>query len=126
MFSDRLRAPLKNVRWSWGAVSKTGDAYLRVWADEIETIDGKRCARLTNHSAFKNKPKHPGYRERNEHVSMIKCGTKAYAVLCRAENAGAAPRKIASFDRKQLLVGGTVIQDSHGDDWLEIVGTRKV
>ena len=31
-----LGAPLKNYRWSWGAVSPVGEVNLRVWTDELE------------------------------------------------------------------------------------------
>ena len=126
-FDKELNAPLKNSRWSWGAVSVSGGAvYLRVWADEFETRDAKRWARLTRRAAFVDRPNHPGWLERKEHVLMVVEGAKSYAVVCRAKHPSGSPRQIASFNKKQVLVGGAVRTDCCGDHWLEIVDRRKM
>ena len=75
---EQLDAPLKSVRWSWGAVSKTGEVYLRVWQDEFEKNGGKLWARLTRHSAFVARPRiHPGWQERLRHVATEDCPPRA-------------------------------------------------
>ena len=38
---EKLGAPLRNFRWSWGAVSESGDAYLAVWTDQFRRIKEK-------------------------------------------------------------------------------------
>lgn len=125
-FDKQLNAPLRNPRWSWGAVSDSGEVYLRVWADEFETKDGKPWVRLTRRSAYADKPKHLGWLERQEHVSMVVGGAKSYAVVCRKKDPNVRPRQIESFNKKQVLVGGAVTTDSCGDSWLEIVDRRKI
>ena len=42
----KLRAPLNNPRWSWGAVSEEGIVVLRVWGDQRENINGKLFVRV--------------------------------------------------------------------------------
>lgn len=125
-FAKQLNAPLANGRWSWGAQCPSGGIYLRVWADEFKSMDGKRWARLTRQSAFADRSSHPGWAERKRHVAVVAGGAKAYAVVCRAKDPKAATRQIASFKRDAVLVGGTVRVDSHGDHWLEIVGRKAV
>lgn len=123
---ERLGAPLRNVRWSWGAVTATGDVYLKVWTDELVTKDGKRWARLTRHSAFADRPGNLGWLERKKHVSMVEQGARSYALLCRAEDPQAETRTIASFDNRSLFVGGSVLTDPEGDHWLELVERRRL
>jgi hypothetical protein len=67
-------APLKNNRWSWGAVSTTGDVYLRVWGDEFRRINDKQCARITNHKKRESEEGNErlGWIERLEHIELIK------------------------------------------------------
>lgn len=122
----RIGAPLKNMRWSWGAVSDNGDVYLKVWADEFDRVDGRLWARLTRHSAFAQNPGHPGWLERKRHVAMVQQGAKSFAIKCRAKDTNANPRTIASIDDKRLFIGGAVCTDSEGDSWLELVETRRL
>ena len=115
------------MRWSWGAVSKTGEVYLRVWQDEFEKNCGKLWARLTRHSAFVARPRiHPGWQERLRHVALVESAVKSYALVLRAKDPAATTRKIAGFDHKEMRVGGEVRTDCQGDHWLEIVGRMKL
>ena len=122
---EKLGAPLKSIFWSWGAVSKGGDVYLRVWQDESRMIDGKRTIRVTHHGAFENDPENLGYKERLKHIELIREGAKSYCVLCRAKDVNSRPREIRDFDAKLIRIGGELIQDGE-DYWLEIVATKKV
>ena len=120
-FFHSLGASLNNTRWSWGAEHpKTGDIYFRVWTDELATIQGVMCARLTHHAAFTSKPSDNGYRERQEHVAKVKQGAKAYVVLCHdpARAVSGKPRRIHSHCNSVIL--GVRIRFLGGDDWLEI------
>ena len=120
-FRDRLGAPLVNARWSWGAISpSTGQVYLRVWDDERGTLGGRRCVRITD-GEFPD-PADLGDRERHAHVQEIERGVKPYCVILTAVDPGESPRKIKSFDKTALLVGGALIKDSAGRFWLEEAG----
>ena len=114
-----LGAPLKNYRWSWGAVSPAGDIYLRVWTDELGIIDETLCARLTNHEAYAHGDRRsPGYEERKEHVARIGAGARAFCILCEAIDARSSPRKIKAFSKR--LFPGVRVVDFDGDQWLEL------
>ena len=121
----KVGAPLKNDRWSWGAVSEGGDVYLRVWQDEFRTIDGKQTVRVTAHKEFENDPKNLGYNERLKHVDKIRAGAKSFCILCLAKDPNSQPREIKDFDDKEIFVGGELIQDGE-DCWLELTQRIKV
>ena len=116
---QKLGAPLKNTRWSWGAVSEEGDVYLRVWVDEFRKIDDKQTVRVTRHRTSRSNPEKAGHKERLEHVAQIGAGAKSFCVLCEAKDPNNHPRELASFDNKTILVGGKLIQDGE-DFWLEL------
>lgn len=127
-FEQRLGAPLRNHRWSWGAVSpSTGDVYLRVWDDEFEMVGGRRCVRLVephdpSHLTGTGRA-HPGARERQAHVQAIRRkDARAFGVILTAVDRQAAPRRMASFLETSLLVGGEVVEDEEGGVWLEDAG----
>jgi len=121
----KVGAPLKNTRWSWGAVSETGDVFLRVWADERKQLDDKLTVRVTHHKVFADQPENLGYQERLQHIALIGAGARTFCILCRAKDTNAVPRELASFDRRMLFVAGDVI-DFDGDSWLELIKRIKV
>ena len=116
---QKLGAPLKNTRWSWGAVSEEGDVYLRVWVDEFRKIDDKQTVRVTRHRTSGSNPENVGHKERLEHVAQIGAGAKSFCILCVAKDPNSHPRELASFDKKSIFVGGKLIQDGE-DFWLEL------
>ena len=120
-FRDRLGAPLVDPGWSGGAVSpSTGHVYLRVWEDELGTLKGRRCVRITD-SGLPD-PADPGDRERHAHVQEIERGVKPYCVMLTAVDPQESPRRMKSFDETALLVGGELLKDSDGRFWLEDAG----
>ena len=120
-FRDRLGAPLVDTGWSWGAISpSTGHVYLRVWDDELGTLKGRRCVRITDSEL--PDPADPGDRERHAHVQEIERGVKPYCVVLTAVDPRESPRRIKSFDETALLVGGALVRDSEGRVWLEDAG----
>ena len=121
----RVGAPLKNTRWSWGAVSENGDVFLRIWSDQFRQADDKRVVRVTHHAAFANDPENLGYKERLEHVALIAGGARSFCFLCKAIDPNAHPRRLASFDERTLFVGGILIQESE-DSWLEVTQRIKI
>ena len=111
-------APLKNIRWSWGAVSENNDIFLRVWENELAIIEDKRFYRVTHLAVYKNKMSHPGIRERLDHVGRIRSGADSYMIKCRAKNPKAVPREFKDFDVSHIGVGGKLI-NIEGDNWLQ-------
>jgi hypothetical protein len=56
----QLRAPLVNLRWSWGGISSDGAVVLRVWGDETVSLTGRRFVRLINRQAYEGAPENLG------------------------------------------------------------------
>ena len=94
----KLRAPLNNPRWSWGAVSEEGIVILRVWGDQRENINGKLFVRVTHHKRFEDDPENFGYKERLKHVALIGDGARSYCIQCVAKDPSAI-RMVFSYGR---------------------------
>lgn len=122
---ERLGAPFRNPRWSWGAVSDSGNVYLAVWTDQFRRIKEKDFVRLTHNKASANKPRNLGYLERLQHVALIDKGARSYCVLCTVKDELESPRRMLDFDREELLVGGELIKHD-GDWWLEDKGREPI
>ena len=116
---NNLRAPLKNVRWSWGAVREgSGEVILRVWSDEVREIDGNSYVRVTNMAHFGGS-KHPGFRERLRHIALLRSGTGGLLFFCWAKDTTVIPRVIAGFEEK--LARTTDIIEIRDDTWVGFV-----
>lgn len=124
---ERLRAPLANARWSWGAVRPSdGVVFLRVWQDESKRIDGRLFMRITANNYFQNNdPKNLGWQERLRHVALIRGGSASYMVMCVSIDQSASPREVQSFNKEEIFRGGQVI-DTDGDTWLELLARVSV
>jgi hypothetical protein len=118
---ERLRAPLVNARWSWGAVRQSdGVVFLRVWQDEIKRDDGRLFMRITANDYFQNNdPTNLGWQERLRHVALVRGGAASYMVMCVAKDANASPREVQSFNKNEVFRGGQLV-DADGDTWLEL------
>ena len=120
-FFRKLKAPLKNVRWSWGAKRSDGAVFLRIWKDHICLIEDTRCARVTYHKPHDHDARrNPGHRERLEHVLLIQNGARCYLLMCEATDEKSVPRKIKSFNEETVFQGGRVV-DHDGEQWVEIL-----
>lgn len=123
-FFQRLDAPLRNVRWSWGAKRESdGAIFLRVWQDECRRLEGSMRVRVSVPKEVSRNEGKPGREERKEHIAEIRGGAPTYLIMCRAENPGAHPRTIAGFNSSEVFVGGEVIEDGDGC-WVEIIDRR--
>jgi hypothetical protein len=101
-FFESLGAPLKNVRWSWGARRpKDGVIFLRAWKDEY------------------------GYRERQAHIRQIESGARCVIVMCEAQDASASPRALKTFDTRTLIEGRD-IEIASGKTWIRVIGHKRV
>lgn len=113
-FTDILRANLRNPQWSWGAVDPmTNRVYLRVWEDDIQSIeDGERALLVSDEWRHLSKSKN-GLRERDRHIAAIREGATGFGVLCTAvAPRPTEPRKIASFDDTIVLQLGVITEDN--------------
>ncbi|AXA83673.1 hypothetical protein DCD74_02295 [Lysobacter oculi] len=123
-FFDSIGAPLANTRWSWGAVRNDGAVALRVWQDGTARKDGKLLVQITHLEKYGDGRGRDnlGYAERLAHVELIRNGAKTYFVMCRAKDPSVhdAPRQIASFNDKEIFIGGPVLTID-GETWVEIV-----
>ncbi len=118
-FAEILEAPLRNARWSWGAVHPdTGAVYLRVWEGEIRTVNGIRYARLGTRLKPGRSPSRPGYRQRLEHVELIRQGAPARCILCRENDPPVNGRRIRPFCNTPIR--GLRVCRFDGEDWLAL------
>jgi putative restriction endonuclease len=119
-FTEALKAPLVNTRWSWGAVRKNSNqVFLRVWADQIDEATRPAKVAVLRVDWKKNTP---GYKERTRHVAAIQGGAKGYGLVCTAaDTAAVAERRIASFEDRYLLTLGN-LSECEGRIYAEIIG----
>ena len=121
-FFKRLHAPLANARWSWGSVRESDEiVFLRVWQDRKIKHDGRHFMMITHHEKFDGNKDNLGYKERNEHVELIRAGSKCFMVMCLVDDVDAAPRKIKSFNSKDIFIGGEILE-INGNTWMELAG----
>jgi hypothetical protein len=121
-----LGAPLHNVLWSWGAVRNSDNSvFLRVWQDgtkKFKQLDGRYYTWLCDED---DKDKSNGAIERRGHVALIENGSKAYLIMCKAQDEEAQSRTICGFDDETLHVGGELIRYD-GGIWIANIGKRPV
>jgi hypothetical protein len=124
VFSD-LGAPLRNVRWSWGAVnSKSGAVFLRVWADETRKHNGQNVVRLTNRAHFEGR-KSLGYAERTNHIQHLRNGRPGYLIFCEAKEPGKIPRRLKSY-RADLVFPTGGLCEVDGDIYVQYLDGESV
>ena len=119
---QKLGAPLKNSRWSWGSVRESdGVIFLRVWQDQKIRIDDKTYMLATHNAAYAGNESSPGYKERLAHLELAREGTKVYMIMCIVKDPDAVPRSVKSFIEDDVFLGGEVIEHE-GDSWIEQAG----
>ncbi len=110
-YTDILGANLSNMRWSWGAADPmTNRVFLRVWADQIETLkDGDRVLIALDQP---RRPS-PGFAERHTHLGQIQNGAEGFGVVCTAVDPDTyEARRIARFDYTTLLRLGNFTKEN--------------
>jgi len=123
-FRDVLKAKFVNTVWSWGALQpSTGRVFLRVWKDEIIPLDGGRFVYVLDNRTKKSH--RLGWVERARHVGQLRGGATGYGVVCVKRAKRDVNGSIASFDDKQLLKLGELIDDS-GKIYARVDGTVAV
>jgi hypothetical protein len=86
-FFESLGAPLKNVRWSWGAERRDGAVFLRGWEDHRFT-DASGEYVVVAHSTELGAGASPGWRERWQHIQRIAAGAPSFVVMCIPSRTG--------------------------------------
>ena len=104
-----LGMPLVNQRWSWG-VSNRNCVVLRVWQDE--RVKGENATVILRE--LPNLIDRLGYKERELHIREIQAGKPCYLIMCQAVDPDSEPRKIKAFNKKELFVGGKLLQIEEG------------
>ena len=90
-FFAHLGAPLRNYRWSWGAIDRQGRAILRAWRDETRIVGGETYILVARHSAYTDKQSHPGYQERLRHLDALRKNCPTFALIVEARDTDARP-----------------------------------
>jgi hypothetical protein len=116
---EKLGAPLANQRWSWGAERADETIFLRVWQDRKRKIGGDWYMMVTHHSAYTDNQGSSGYQERLRQVELVRNGAKCYMVMCLVADADESPRKIKSFNKDDVFLGGKLVE-ADGDTWLQL------
>ncbi|MGF6642460.1 HNH endonuclease [Paraburkholderia sp. GAS82] len=122
-FANTLQAPLRNIRWSWGAHNPdTGVVALRLWRDRIREREG-------DIEVFRERRSDDlGQKERVRHLEIIEHGARAFGVICDRDQAstGTEPTSIAFFDRESLLALGPISKGEDGVWHMKVLGTVAV
>lgn len=101
-FFERLGLPLKNKRWSWGAV-RDDVILLRTWEHEHSGRQ-KRVVVLQRPEAYLGRDSY-GLDERIRHLKQLWGGSSSgYTVIAKAKDPHAHPRKIAAFRDDAVFV----------------------
>jgi hypothetical protein len=116
-----LGAPLRNVRWSWGAVRPSdGTVFLRVWRDLVESRDGAWFVRIGNEEKLRADPRKAGRRERMEHLRLVAGGARCFLIMCQAKDPQANTREIDDFNRDQVFPAGRGLKEG-SQWWVEVL-----
>ena len=114
---ERLGAPLKNIRWSWGAVREVDQTViLRVWQLGTRKIEGKRFVWVASENS---NSENLGENERLEHIGLIRNGYRCLMVMCQAVDADVVPHTLQSFNKNEVFEGGELVA-YEGGIWLEL------
>ena len=119
-FFEKMGAPLKNKRWSWGAIRPSdGAVFLRAWQDQTHMENGELLIRVTDREAYADKPDDAGWKERLEHVECVRSDSPCYIVMCRVKDPTAFPREIDRCNTKEVFVGDRIVERD-GDFWVAV------
>jgi len=113
-----LGAPLRNSRWSWGAINPLKRTlFLSVWEDQIKLFGERRLVRVTAHADLNRKTDY-GYRERLSHLEAIRGGTQTFLIFCRTKSTTDRRRSLSTVNSRQLFPV-TSVEKFDIDDYLE-------
>ena len=124
-FFELLGAPLRNTRWSWGAVRADGAVFLRQWESDL-TIDddGLEYVRVAHRNHAPGPYEH-GWRERLHHIGLVRSGAPCFIVMLAAEDPKAAKKTVKTFDARSIIIGGRLVEKA-GATYLQVIDRRPV
>ena len=117
-----LGAPLRNPQWSWGALRPRDQTlFLVVWQDENRVQAGRQYSLIYNHTYWGDRTDSNGLNERQEHLALVRNGSRTYLIMALAEmpRADGTPRRILSVNSDEIFEGGALLEDPSGDVWME-------
>lgn len=115
----KVGAPLANQRWSWGSIRPDGAIVLRVWQDRKEKKEGRWYMMVAHHEKYADDGDALGYKERRAHIESIRAGATCYMIMCLASDTTESPRKIKSFNDRDIFVGGALLEHE-GNTYIEL------
>ena len=122
-FYKRLKAPLANIQWSWGAQAEDGTVILRGWLHEVRKIDGKYQYLVLDDSWNDTSPL--GYAERIKHLKLIEEGAKIRIVSMIVKDATQQIPHIKQYKSDALMIGTKIIRDGTLT-YVEVDGIEKL
>ncbi len=115
-FLSGLGFPLYKSRWSWGASSNLG-VILTTWEDDLDATG--RFVRVLGWRVQSRSL--PGLNERVDHLRTLWSGGLAgYAVVAKAKDTTANPRKIGSYDSQNVRTIVSLVAQPDGSVWAEL------
>ena len=118
---ESFEAPLKNVRWSWGAVDDKGTVFLRQWSTDL-VVEGGVESVVVARAHRPDDQANLGWQERKRHLDAVEDGAKCFIVVCEAKDPEARPRQVKAW-RDEVLVGGELQRRSDGSTHVLITGS---
>lgn len=112
LFSKKLKSPLLNARWSWGAINANNAVVLRVFQHEFEKRNVHIYSELWEDSLGKT--------ERKNHVDLVRLGSPLGLIVCLAENTSEGKERIKQFNEQEVFVSGRLIDDGV-NVWCEVI-----
>jgi 5-methylcytosine-specific restriction protein A len=119
-FCQSIGFPLKNIMWSWAAMSDGKDrALFTIWEDEIASGEYPIW-----HPSYSYAGRHGAKERRDIAIQVIEQDLRAYGIVCIAKDPKADVRKRIGYDSHTLLK----LQIMYRDDEIiaKIVGEVKV
>ena len=129
-FDIKLNAPLKNIRWSWGAEHNDQDIIvLRVWGKELRNfeLDGEQvkgyyvggASLYAGHKFFEDDTR-AGTNERRRHVEAIEQGSLCVMVVCQAKDYSADKWEIERYNDKSVFIGSKLVTNELGQKFVVV------
>ena len=110
-YKIKLKAPMLNKRWSWGAIREDQtEVYLSIWQDRIKRDIPKDSSSYTWVDVLRSEEEWSkstdstlARNERVKHVELIKSGVPGFALVKVAKDVKVKPRAMKEFNSEYVL-----------------------
>ena len=110
-YKIKLKAPMLNKRWSWGAISEDNSkVYLSIWQDRIKRDIPKDPRSDTWADVLRSEEEWSestdfalARNERVKHIELIRSGMFGFALVKTAKDVKAKPRVMKEFNSEYLI-----------------------